>query len=33
MKDELVDIGILVLNFSVMKNGYRYQRICEVFVN
>lgn len=31
--NELVDIGILVQDSSVMKKGYRYQRIYEVFVN
>ncbi len=31
--DQLVDLGILVKDSSVMKKGYRYQRIYDVFVN
>ena len=31
--DQLVELGILVKDASVMKKGYRYQRIYEVFVN
>ena len=30
--DQLVELGILVKDNSVMKKGYRYQRIYEVFV-
>ncbi len=31
--NQLVDLGVLVKDSSVMKKGYRYQRIYEVFVN
>ncbi len=31
--DQLVELGIIVKDSSVMKKGYRYQRIYEVFVN
>lgn len=31
--NQLVDLGVIVKDSSVMKKGYRYQRIYEVFVN
>ncbi|WP_044936432.1 Fic family protein [Pseudobutyrivibrio sp. LB2011] len=31
--DQLVTLGIIVKDSSVMKKGYRYQRIYDVFVN
>lgn len=31
--NQLTDLGILVKDDSVMKKGYRYQRIYEIFVN
>ena len=31
--NQLVDLGVLVRDSSVMKKGYRYQRIYEIFVN
>lgn len=31
--DQLVSLGILIPDSSVMKKGYRYQRIYDVFVN
>ena len=31
--DQLVALGILIPDSSVMKKGYRYQRIYDVFVN
>ncbi len=31
--EQLVDLGILIRDPSVMKKGYRYQKIYEVFVN
>ncbi|SDA73331.1 Fic family protein [Butyrivibrio sp. INlla18] len=30
--DQLVDLGILIKDTSVMKKGYRYQKIYEIFV-
>lgn len=31
--NQLVDLGIIIKDDTVMKKGYRYQRIYEVFVN
>ncbi len=31
--DQLVDLGILVPDSTVMKKGYRYKRIYDTFVN
>ena len=33
IKNKLVDLGILVKDDTIMKKGYRYQRIYEIFVS
>lgn len=30
--NQLVDLGVIVRDTSVVKKGYRYQRIYEIFV-